>query len=645
MNLMKLFNLKYFKENIKKSKGLVAFVLGLVPLLNIVLLSVWIADNGNLLTFNVLSIITQIGLYFVPIILAFVLFGFVFKRQSVDFVMSNPISRKSLYFTNIIGGFILLFLFMLFNGLIFAVFNILFSSIIIPFALLVDYFVFYLISYLFMFSVAVLAITLAGNLMGSIVLILIIIFLYPFLIISNLWFSSSDSNNYIKCTTKTCAPTNYLCTSDACKDRFLNNEYYLSYTKDFNAILTAPMLILKIDDTSMYDIPSLIKMCILSSIYLVLGYYQFKRRKMENNEISFKSEFVHFFVKSITLIPVTFIAMLIIQGGEFIGLIVSLVLVFIYYIVYDLITRKEIYKFIKSIGICYTTFLIILGLYYIIPHFINKEMLIEDVSSISVDYIGVNYTEKLIIKNKNVINTLIRETLSSSNQIDYSRKLVTLTSKNKKYLVNLILTPETESLIEKCYMDYQKEKKLNYNYQSIDYVSDMPVTKKLKNLIQDAMTAEPYQSETNLLDYLKVYDYRNHDYEVILVPYMQNDKLFKYIQDYENKELLKILEKENNNIDFYLVSDNAFFTEFDHYVFNYVLQKNLKDFTEFVSVNNNSKDNDSLIIQVLDGYSHVFHIYNGEAFKKEFKRYQEKLKNDETYLIFIKDFKDMQDEY
>ena len=35
MNLMKLFNKDYFKENLRKSKGLLAFFLGVIPLINI----------------------------------------------------------------------------------------------------------------------------------------------------------------------------------------------------------------------------------------------------------------------------------------------------------------------------------------------------------------------------------------------------------------------------------------------------------------------------------------------------------------------------------------------------------------------------------------------------------------------------------
>ena len=73
MNLMKLFNFKYFKENLRKSKAVLAFFLGVVPLLNILLLIIALINMNNdpvLLDFASLSIITFLGMYVLPLILA-----------------------------------------------------------------------------------------------------------------------------------------------------------------------------------------------------------------------------------------------------------------------------------------------------------------------------------------------------------------------------------------------------------------------------------------------------------------------------------------------------------------------------------------------------------------------------------------------
>ncbi|MDE5539044.1 MAG: hypothetical protein K2J20_00985, partial [Bacilli bacterium] len=223
MNLQKSFNYKYFIQNIKKSRGLLAFIFGIVPLLNIIMLIIFISEKESFITFNTLSVVTLIGSYFIPIVFALSLFGFVFKRKSVDFVMSKPLSRKTIYVTNFFGGLGVLVLFMLLNTTIFGIFSLCFKSVVLPFALLIDYFVLWLISYIFMFVVAVLAITLSGNVMGSIVIILIVSFLYPFFAISNHVLDDSHFNyGYIKCTTDTCAPANYNCYNDAeCKSKVL----------------------------------------------------------------------------------------------------------------------------------------------------------------------------------------------------------------------------------------------------------------------------------------------------------------------------------------------------------------------------------------------------------------------------------------
>lgn len=56
MNLKAFFNMNFFKENIKKSKGLLAFLLGIIPIINIIILIILLTGNeGILVDFNTLS--------------------------------------------------------------------------------------------------------------------------------------------------------------------------------------------------------------------------------------------------------------------------------------------------------------------------------------------------------------------------------------------------------------------------------------------------------------------------------------------------------------------------------------------------------------------------------------------------------------
>ena len=182
MNLKSLFNFNFLKENIRKSKGLLAFLLGIIPIVNIIFLIILLtSSNNNLLDFNMLSFLTYAGIIFIPLSLSITLFGFILRKKSVDFVLSKPISRKSIFLTNTIGGIVIILIFMLINTLIFALFSCIFANLTIPFLLLVDYFLFWFISYVFMFIVMNLAIILSGNIITSLIVALIILLLVPYL--------------------------------------------------------------------------------------------------------------------------------------------------------------------------------------------------------------------------------------------------------------------------------------------------------------------------------------------------------------------------------------------------------------------------------------------------------------------------------
>ena len=146
MNLKALFNFNFFKENVKKSKGLLAFLLGIIPIINVIILIVLLTTNERILVdFNILSFMTYVGLIFVPLSLSITLFSFIFKKNSVDFVMSKPINRRSIYFTNTIGGILIILIYTLINTLIFGLFSLIFSNLTIPFAMLLDYFIYYFV--------------------------------------------------------------------------------------------------------------------------------------------------------------------------------------------------------------------------------------------------------------------------------------------------------------------------------------------------------------------------------------------------------------------------------------------------------------------------------------------------------------------
>ena len=159
---MKYFNFKFMKENFKQAKGMIIFFASLLPLITIISLIVLIMGDNTFQSFSEFGLVTYILAFIIPTILAFVLYGFVFKKKSVDFYLSKPINRKTIFLTNYLGGILLILGILLLNTLIMYIFS-LTTNLIIPFSMLLDYFIYFSITYLFIFSFTILAIFLSGN--------------------------------------------------------------------------------------------------------------------------------------------------------------------------------------------------------------------------------------------------------------------------------------------------------------------------------------------------------------------------------------------------------------------------------------------------------------------------------------------------
>ena len=99
MSLTKLFNFKFMKQILKKSKGQLMIFLLLVPIFTFLSLLVTFSGNSVGVIEHEITIINFIGMYVIPVILSINLFNYIYKRASVDFINSMPISRKSIFFT------------------------------------------------------------------------------------------------------------------------------------------------------------------------------------------------------------------------------------------------------------------------------------------------------------------------------------------------------------------------------------------------------------------------------------------------------------------------------------------------------------------------------------------------------------------
>ena len=83
MNLIKSFNLNYAKQNIKKSRGVLALFLGILPIFNTLSLFLMAKENDYLYSLEELSILNMVLFCIIPIAVSICLFGYVYKKKSV----------------------------------------------------------------------------------------------------------------------------------------------------------------------------------------------------------------------------------------------------------------------------------------------------------------------------------------------------------------------------------------------------------------------------------------------------------------------------------------------------------------------------------------------------------------------------------
>ena len=185
MNLINLFNFNYLKQNLKKSKGALAVFIGIIPIINI--LSLFMMNDNNysneIITLPGISIINFIGVFILPIVISICLFGYVFKKRSVDFVNSMPISRKSIFVTNTIGGIVILVLMNLINAIFIYILSSTLPNLAIPTGMIIDYFILWTVAYVFVFTVSNIAVSVSGNMITSLVVSALILFLVHYLLI------------------------------------------------------------------------------------------------------------------------------------------------------------------------------------------------------------------------------------------------------------------------------------------------------------------------------------------------------------------------------------------------------------------------------------------------------------------------------
>ncbi len=562
MLLKNWFNYKYLLQNIKKSKSLLALLMGLLPLINTLIFLL----NANstqikIATLTDISWLNYVGVYIYPVVLAIALLGYTFKHKQIDFIGSMPINRKTIFSTNIIGGVLILASIMVLNVIFIGVASLFFPNMIVAPGLLWDYFIFWTISYIFVFMVTTLAISIASNTITTLVVTALILFLVPF-IHDYIYNVTGFINNYI---------AGQVFTS------FKDNYYTVPYS------LIATTLSSKATD---YNLLVILKMFALSIAYFGIGRYLFIRKQFEVNETSFRNFHLHTIIKCLTMIP---FGLLFYEGcTNKMGLLESLLfvaLVAAYYFIYDLITRKQISRVLTSL-IYFSSllmFTLIMGS-------------VVDVYQRNI----YNNKDNFILNNIKSININVNDYYLDNNKLN---QIYTTDSKVISYFVELYKKDEAPSVDDIHYISFKIVDKENNKF-NLRLVANSFNYNRIINayLTSDELNREYAKISNQSVILAKTDNQRLNEKKFV-------DVLNKVIKKADANKLNSLFGNDsygNNMINFYMVVnlymyDNhkvvnyAINPSSDIELMNYLYKQHLKELKEFI----NKIDTRNLYVRVI----------------------------------------------
>ena len=544
MNLTKFFNLKFLEENIKKSNGVLLFLLFIIPVFNIVFMFSKLKQSYYVVDFIQFNIINYIGALILPIIIAYSLNKYLFKQNSVDFYLSKPINRCKLYFSNMLGGFFLIFCLVLLNSIIFLSFG-LFTNMLLPISFILDYFIYFLILYFFVYIVTTLSISLTGNFVTALVVTMIIMWMPMVVSYGDKTLYDNYNQTYLKVS-------NCDTLSSTCINTADGYNYRVNSSKNITSSLSLPSSFILKNEFNLGDV---IKTIILSIVYILLGYIAFKRRKMENNNVGFANETLHYVVKTITIIPFAFIVSLFIKEKDLLTGSLIVIVAFIYSIIYDIFTRKNSYNGIKSIVIFIWTFVLLAFVNFGLIGFYSRNVVLDTKTltykNMYVDDIVYKINDFAFLKGIEQANDIISEVFYIPN--------------SNKHIILSMSTDDYNKLHEKDYEDYRKYAN-NYNYELVNgaYLD----FKKLDVSKLNFKNIKTTKDENDKI--IDLYSYKNHKFDYLRIAIDANKDILKYITSFLNGEFMK--NKNNTLNGVFISNDNSDYKE-NSQIIRYILNK------------------------------------------------------------------------
>lgn len=562
MNLTKLFNFSYFLQNVKKSKASIILLILLVPLFTILTL---ISMGTTVCEFQDLAVINLIGMYIIPLILSIELFSFVHKKNSADFIGSMPISRKSIFCTNTLGGILILILIQILTMMCTLFLSTILSNNIIIFSSMVwDIFIYFTIAYIFVFTVANLAMTFSGNRISQVVSSMLILFLIPFLIgTGKLFYENEIDYTYQETTNLTVDEYFHFTAPNYVIDYIINGKEFA------------------------YDSISVNKMIILSIVYIILGVIFFQKKKLEMAGESYETKKVHLGVKLLTLIPFMFFFCGFSKDNSKEIVIFLFAIMAVYYFVFDLITNKKI-NWKTSIVMFFVSMAVIYSYYMGVASYfdlVNTKLEIQttEIESILVEGIDTNWRgEKpysLLIQEEDMIQYLVRKMVNSSSSTRYEYNVPIVPDTEASTIEPVLLNIDGQNVSLKIRLRNGKEypfetywnadiwnqilerygvQKFEKNLSNMRIkISGLELNPKVETEILEILNRQiiqmsyqeiwkAYQGEESTrgtTQYLLLYDYAEHTLKSYRIPYFFSKELLQKMIQIHNQEAIKKIDK------------------------------------------------------------------------------------------------------
>lgn len=550
MNSTKLFNLNYFKQNVKKSLGLIALVSAIVPIFTILIVFLMTNDNlgQRLISFGEIAVINILGLYVVPIFISLSLFGYVFSKKSVDLINSMPLNRKTIFFTNTIGGILIITAIQLITAIGLLLCSALSSSIYIFPGLIWDIFWMLWIGYVFVFITTNLAMSFSGTFWTQVAVTLLILFLIPFYTVS------FDRFSYI---------TDYIFTENEV-EMFRTSQYSGLFNNVKTFSIPSFFITQSLYTQGNYSNRSIIITAVLSIIYLCIGLYSFKRRKMENAEESFSDIRVHLLIKALTMFPMIVFVRVIPESSLN---IIIYALIIVYYFLYDFIVKKKVDLKVSVLALL--VIIVVLngfcaGSEKIFTGEKSEGIRIEknSLTGVSIKF-GNDVINDYYISNEELINTIFSAAKDYyGNGYDYypysenNRANIKFKDKNNKYyeFTMPIYSQYYEKILSLLENDeeFMKEFRNSFSMKGVfilnHYVLDnKEITKELNDEISKVI---------NNMTLKEILDIRKDSKYSIIKKYYDNHKIItkeypaeitkrtlEIVSDYENKETINIISE------------------------------------------------------------------------------------------------------